>query len=235
MDPLVDGYPGCLNFQMSRIHREAARIGHFPSNRSKPLARQIEDIKTRLTTFSDRHKTQKMRIACLDDDYFSGETMNTAKEHFAQCGLSVEIFAAGIKVGTGEKFANQNITVLGAVDYSHLRGALDIDVIDLRDFVLGYDGMGVFLPRSQCMGRVPCFIPFFQPSRDTLIPRKAERQFSMDMWKANRVHFSTLQERLGVHVKLSHMHPEAALYMREAGFPARMPMLELVESIYNGL
>ncbi|HEY5813657.1 MAG TPA: hypothetical protein VIT23_13500, partial [Terrimicrobiaceae bacterium] len=85
--------------------------------------------------------------------------------------------------------------------------------------------------RQQQLGRVPCLLPFFAPSGDTLVCQGADEQFSLNMWKANKVHFSTLQERLGVHVRLSHMHPESALYMRDAGFAARIPMLELVESI----
>ncbi|HEY5814239.1 MAG TPA: hypothetical protein VIT23_16485, partial [Terrimicrobiaceae bacterium] len=190
MDPLVKGHPAPLSLRMSRIHENNTSIGHGSGNRSLPLTQQIEEIKTCLAAVSGRENGRRLRVACLDDDCFSGETMHSAKERFAECGLSVEVFAAGIKVGRGEEFAS-NFTVLGAVDYSPLRDAIDIDVIDLRDFVVGYDGMGVFLPRQQQLGRVPCLLPFFAPSGDTLVCQGADEQFSLNMWKANKVHFST--------------------------------------------
>lgn len=205
LDPLVNGTTAHAQYCASRAHVATEKLGHMHRNGHLPLEKQIQRI-------------VKMypggRVTLVDDDLFGGGTAVAAAEKFQSHGLRPDQFVFGIRVGVGEKLVSTGVEVGAAMDYSHIDPD-KMDLIDLRDFAFGYDGMGILLPQSGSLGRVPSMTPFFKPSLDTLIPDHADEQFSQAMWEANIEHFLRLEEQLKVDVMLAHMNSDAMMYMAE--------------------
>jgi NAD+ synthetase len=168
-------YEAEFNLGVSRYFRFGLpdiKLGFGARPESEPLELQIS-------------KLPKQSYCLVDDDSFTGETLNYAKQLLQE-----------------EYPVNETCLAMSSV----CNGST-IEIGDFRDFIVGanFGGLVMVLPDNR-LARVPYLYPFILPSQRIQCPTEDNLSFSLAVWKLNLEFYSTDKELLIKHCDTPFIH-----------------------------
>lgn len=158
-----------LNLEISRFYDNHGQkhLGHINRPSSDVIMKQIRWIK-QFTNIDE--------CVLFDDDIHTGKTMQFVESELNKEGVKVIGKYALVKTDPQ---------------------STDTEILDAKDFILGYQDGGLVTQIGKFMARVPYFYPFVCPKTRASI--NDPLQFSINMWKLNMEYYDknnvTLQEK----------------------------------------
>lgn len=191
---------------VSRIFKPSGKekigIGNRPGY--KPLVDQLKKI-------SSEHKGKQFVL--IEDDIFSGGTLNEIIKLAEQYGIKIVKIIAGLQVA--EKLQT-TVPVFAVHKYS------PYDILELndpRDFLCGtYEGgLVIEYPNGERV-RAPYILPFVDVTQRASIPEAKNNEFSKKLIQINKDLYHNLEKELGIELKIKHLSPSFQNFLKlEAG------------------
>ncbi len=195
MDPLCD-FPGTISFAVSRLFDPQGLVSEQLTNRpgSDTISHQIRSI---------QQAAQGKKIILVEDDLFSGSTIQRTMDLFRGLGLNgseanVEIVALfpGIQALSDTPLAIKEDLLIDPVYTIEIVPGLNtedvLDIGDPRDFLVGGDGLVTEV------GRQPYVLPFVSPSARATVPEENEVDFSHRVLELTERFYQAAEQITGV-------------------------------------
>ena len=217
--PLLEDQIAAINAVFARQAQNLEqKIEQARASGSPELAASLE---RRLDAL--RHEGVKL----VDDDMFTGGTVAGIIRRLKAAGVSVTEVIPQLQAGAPADLAGQGVKVTPVVKYA-LQDRDQLDLGDLRDFIVGVSGLVVKLP-SGGRGRAPYVLPWVSPTARASVPPDLERSFSIAVLNANLKFYENATQEVGTVIRLSHLDPHFAAMMCELyGFEMRSPMVDVI-------
>lgn len=175
LDACIEGHYTIASSRQFEVTSGERCEGIFHRPGEAELERQIENIPSG-------------SYVLMDDDIATGATIR------ALCSLLPPRITIQGVLSAQEVYTKEGLRTVESSSSSHL-----VDVVDLRDFLVGSreGGLVVRLPNGR-IARAPYLLPYVQNSRRMSLPPDQELAFSRAVWELNRQFFESLPVTLVV-------------------------------------
>ena len=223
LDPLMN--KRVYQHQVSRGYYLGGVVdfGQVSRPRTQPLPVQAAEIASALNGTP---------AAVCEDDIFSGGSTISAVHELTKNRVKIAKIIPGIQIGQPQKLLDMGIPLEPIVKYETTDGTDIFDKVDLgdpRDYLVGISGLVVKLPDGS-FGRSPYTLPFVSPTARAGIPVETEKQFSLDVLKANHEFYRNIGTAYNREVLLKHVdHDFHHMMTTLFGFKGQVPMHFIIE------
>lgn len=248
MDPLIKGD---VPLQVSRLfclggvadlglsnRPGAPDLAEQISNVNKIYSDEIETLRLRITlaeNFGDKVQLEQQLnflltegVKLVDDDMYTGGTVLGIIKQLKSAGVKVTEVIPQLQTGDPAEVIAHEVEVTPVVKYT-VQDREQLDLGDLRDFIVGISGLVVKLP-SGGRGRAPYILPWVSPTARASIPTELERDFSFRILKVNLEFYREVERKIGKPITIRDLDRNFGLMMQELyGFDLDASMTKVIE------
>ncbi len=149
-------------------------------------------------------------LTILDDDTYTGSTLNTICSYYHEHSINISSSIVGIKIGNNSKAE-------GIITYkleSWKDPTKTIDIGDCRDFLIWSSGLVVDIG-DWMIGRAPYILPFVSPNIRMWISKNREKYFSQRVVNINKDFYFKLEKIINRNLTLNDINKESFDYFKK--------------------